>query len=54
MKHEAFDLYEGVNMFSTDRITMREKGEVGGTATAPHTELEWSQSSYYFIQLGTI
>ena len=29
MKHEAFDLYEGVNMFSSDRITMREKGEVG-------------------------
>ena len=43
MKHEAFDLYEGVNMFSSDRITMVEKGEGGGT------QLEFSQSSLHII-----
>ena len=45
MKHEAFDLYEGVNMFSSDRITMVEKGEGGGGGT----QLEFSQSSLHII-----
>ena len=48
MKHEAFDLYEGVNMFSSDRITMGGKGEASWWDC---TALGTSQSSYYFIQL---